>query len=113
VVENAFSLLSIVRRELLGDVHMVFNFLSLLFLLLTYSRNRLQRRSGELRISSLYPVVAITNITIFTTVTTTTAFSCFDLVSRGVFYGKFKSFGANAFFAFSLVTVLLGIEKNK
>jgi len=30
-VDKAFSLLSIVRRQLLGDVHMVFNFLSLFF----------------------------------------------------------------------------------
>jgi len=50
-----------------------------------------------MRISSLYPVVAVTDITIFPILTTTTAFSCFDLVSRGVFFGKFKSFGANNF----------------
>ena len=50
-----------------------------------------------MRISSLYPVVAITDIALLPILTTTIAFSCFDLVSRGVFYGKFKSFGKNNF----------------
>ena len=45
----------------------------------------------------IYPVVAITDITIFPILTTTAFCFGFDLVSRGVFYGKFKSFGGKIF----------------